>query len=460
MFSANTYKERRQRLRTQVSSGLILLLGNDESPMNYRDNPYPFRQDSSFLYFFGLSYPGLVGVIDVEEGRDIILGRELTVEDIVWMGKQPSLEEKCARAGVKETLPLTDIKNLLAAARLRKRPIHFLPPYRCEHILKLSDWLEMTPEQVEKSASFELIMAVVDQRNKKTPEEIEEIEKAVDISADMHLTAMRMVRPGITEAEVAAAVHQVALAAGGQLSFPIIATVNGQILHNHSHDNILQSGQMFLLDAGAETAMGYAGDLSSTIPVDKHFTSRQKEIYQICLEAHEAAIAALQPGVPFKNIHLLACRVIAQGLKDMGFMKGDVEEAVAAGAHALFFPCGTGHMMGLDVHDMENLGEKYVGYGGKEKSTQFGLKSLRLARELEPGFVITIEPGIYFIPELIDMWKAEAKFTQFINYDKVETYKDFGGLRNEEDFLITEDGYRLLGKPIPKTIEEVEAMKA
>jgi len=460
MFSANTYKERRQRLRTQVSSGLILLLGNDESPMNYRDNPYPFRQDSSFLYFFGLSYPGLVGVIDVEEGRDIILGRELTVEDIVWMGKQPSLEEKCARAGVKETLPLTDIKNLLAAARLRKRPIHFLPPYRCEHILKLSDWLEMTPEQVEKSASVELIMAVVDQRNKKTPEEIEEIEKAVDISADMHLTAMRMVRPGITEAEIAAAVHQVALAAGGQLSFPIIATVNGQILHNHSHDNILQSGQMFLLDAGAETAMGYAGDLSSTIPVDKHFTSRQKEIYQICLEAHEAAIAALQPGVPFKNIHLLACRVIAQGLKDMGFMKGDVEEAVAAGAHALFFPCGTGHMMGLDVHDMENLGEKYVGYGGKEKSTQFGLKSLRLARELEPGFVITIEPGIYFIPELIDMWKAEAKFTQFINYDKVETYKDFGGLRNEEDFLITEDGYRLLGKPIPKTIEEVEAMKA
>ena len=460
MFSANTYKERRHRLRTQVSSGLILLLGNDESPMNYRDNPYPFRQDSSFLYFFGLSYPGLVGVIDVEEGRDIILGRELTVEDIVWMGKQPSLEEKCARAGVKGTLPLTDIKNLLAAARLRKRPIHFLPPYRCEHILKLSDWLEMTPEQVEKSASFELIMAVVDQRNKKTPEEIEEIEKAVDISADMHLTAMRMVRPGITEAEIAAAVHQVALAAGGQLSFPIIATVNGQILHNHSHDNILQSGQMFLLDAGAETAMGYAGDLSSTIPVDKHFTSRQKEIYQICLEAHEAAIAALQPGVPFKNIHLLACRVIAQGLKDMGFMKGDVEEAVAAGAHALFFPCGTGHMMGLDVHDMENLGEKYVGYGGKEKSTQFGLKSLRLARELEPGFVITIEPGIYFIPELIDMWKAEAKFTQFINYDKVETYKDFGGLRNEEDFLITEDGYRLLGKPIPKTIEEVEAMKA
>jgi len=460
MFSAKIYKERRQRLRTQVSSGLILLLGNDESPMNYLDNPYPFRQDSSFLYFFGLSYPGLVGVIDVEEGRDIILGTDLTVEDIVWMGKQPSLEEKCARAGVKETLSMAEIKNLLTEARLKERPIHFLPSYRCEHIQKLSDWLGMPQEKVENSASIELIMAVVDQRKNKSPEETEEIEKAVDISADMHLKAMKMARPGITEAEIAAAVHQVALAAGGQISFPIIATVNGQILHNHNHDNVLKSGQMFLLDAGGETAMGYAGDLSSTMPVDKHFTKRQKEIYQICLNAHEAAIAALKPGIPFKDIHLLACRVIAQGLKDLGFMKGDVEEAVAAGAHALFFPCGTGHMMGLDVHDMENLGEMYVGYCGKEKSTQFGLKSLRLARKLEPGFVITIEPGIYFIPELIDMWKAEGKFTQFIDYDKVEAYKDFGGLRNEEDFLITEDGYRLLGKPIPKTIEDVEAMKA
>jgi len=269
--------ERRKRLRDQISSGLILFLGNDESPMNYLDNPFPFRQDSSFLYFFGLSYPGLAGVIDVEEGREIILGTELTVEDIVWMGTQPSLAEKCARAGVEETLPIAEIKSLLTAARLKKRPIHFLPPYRCEHIMKLSDWLEMPPEQVEKSASIELIMAVVDQRNKKTPEEIEEIEKAVNISADMHLTAMKIAKPGVTEAQIAAAVHEVALAAGGQISFPIIATVNGQILHNHHHDNVLQSGQMFLLDAGAETAMGYAGDLSSTIPVNKHFTQRQKE---------------------------------------------------------------------------------------------------------------------------------------------------------------------------------------
>lgn len=458
MFNAKTYMERRERLRNQVSSGLILFLGNDESPMNYLDNPFPFRQDSSFLYFFGLSYPGLAGVIDIDEGRDIILGTDLTVEDIVWMGTQPSLAQKCAKAGVKETMPLDELKNILTAAREKNRTLHFLPPYRPEHFLRLSDLLGISPEMAADSASVELIMAVVEQRKNKTPEEIDEIDRAVAISADMHLTAMKMARPGITEAQIAAAVHEVALAAGGQIAFPIIATVNGQILHNHYHGNVLESGQMFLLDAGAETAMGYAGDLSSTMPVDKQFSDRQKEIYQICLDAHEAAISALKPEVPFRDVHLKTCRTLTSGLKSMGFMKGDIEEAVAAGAHALFFPCGTGHMMGLDVHDMENLGEKYVGYDGEEKSTQFGLKSLRLARKLEPGFVLTIEPGIYFIPELIDMWKAEGKFTQFISYDKVETYKDFGGLRNEEDFVITEDGCRLLGKPIPKTIEDVEAM--
>jgi Xaa-Pro aminopeptidase len=450
--------ERRERLRNQVSSGLILFLGNDESPMNYVDNPFPFRQDSSFLYFFGLSYPGLAGVIDIDEGRDIILGTDLIVEDIVWMGTQPSLAEKCKKAGVEETFPLAELKNILAAASQKKRRIHFLPPYRSEHTLKLLDLLGISPDMAADSASKELIMAVVEQRKNKTPEEIDEIDRAVAISADMHLMAMKMAMPGITEAQIAAAVHEVALAAGGQIAFPIIATVNGQILHNHYHGNVLQSGQMFLLDAGAETAMGYAGDLSSTVPVDKHFTDRQKEIYKICLDAHEAAISALKPGVPFRDVHLLACRTLIDGLKNMGFMRGDTEEAVVAGAHALFFPCGTGHMMGLDVHDMESLGEKYVGYDGEEKSTQFGLKSLRLARKLEPGFVLTIEPGIYFIPELIDMWKAEGKFTQFINYDKVETYKDFGGLRNEEDFVITEDGCRLLGKSIPKTIEDVEAI--
>lgn len=458
MFSAKTYKDRRNRLKNQVSSGILLFFGNDESPMNYADNPFHFRQDSTFLYFFGLKYAGLAAVIDIDEGREIIFGNDLTVEDIVWMGTQPTLNEKSRTVGVEETADIADFEEFVARARQKNRKIHFLPPYRPEHDLKIFHLLGIHPSKAGDQTSVEFIQAVVEQRNIKSDEEITEIEKAVNVSADMHITAIKMAGPGKTEAEIAGAVEEIAIASGGNISFPVIATIHGETLHNHFHGNVLKNGDMFLLDAGAETSMGYAGDLSSTIPVDKHFTERQKDIYQIALNAHVEAAAALKPGVKFKEIHLLACRTIAAGMKDMGFMKGDVEEAVSQGAHALFFPCGTGHMMGMDVHDMENLGEQYVGYGGKEKSTQFGLKSLRLARELKPGFVLTIEPGIYFIPELIDMWRSQGKFTQFINYEKVETYKDFGGLRNEEDFLITEEGYKLLGKPVPKTIEEVEAI--
>jgi Xaa-Pro aminopeptidase len=416
MFEAFTYIGRRKRLYNQIDSGLLLFLGNDESPMNYADNPFHYRQDSTFLYFFGLSYAGLAAVVDIDEGRDIVFGDDLTVEDIVWMGTQPTLAERCRKVGVTEVRPLMALKDYLDDTRKKKRKIHFLPPYRAEHEISLLQLLAIPP--------------------------------------------MKMVRPGLMESQIAAAVHEVALAAGGNLAFPIIATVHGETLHNHYHGNKLQNGQMFLLDAGAETALGYGGDLSSTMPVDDHFTERQREIYDVSLKSHDAAVAMLAPGTPFKDVHLTACRAIAAGLKELGFMKGDVDEAVAAGAHALFFPCGTGHMMGLDIHDMENLGEKHVGYGGQEKSTQFGLKSLRLARPLEPGFVLTVEPGIYFIPELIDMWKGEGRHAEFINYDKVESYKDFGGLRNEECYVITEDGFRLLGKPIPKRWQDVEAMKS
>jgi len=459
MFETKTYLDRRDRLKKSVESGVLLFLGNDESPMNYADNPFHFRQDSTFLYFFGLNYAGLAAVVDIDEDREIIFGNDITVEDIVWMGTQPTLKEKSQKVGVTETAPLDKLDDYLKQAKQKNRKIHFLPPYRPEHVLKLFALLEIHPEESDKSSSVEFIRAVVNQRNVKSEEEITEIEKAVNVSADMHIEAMKMAKPGKTEAEIAGAVEEIALASGGHISFPVIATIHGETLHNHFHGNILKSGDLFLLDAGAETGLGYSGDLSSTFPVDKKFTERQKEIYQIALDAHVAAVSALKPGIKFKDIHLLSCRTIAAGMKEMGFMKGDVDEAVAQGAHALFFPCGTGHMMGLDVHDMENLGEVYVGYAGKEKSTQFGLKSLRLARELEPGFVLTIEPGIYFIPELIDMWKEQNKLSQFINYDKVEAYRNFGGLRNEEDFLITNDGFRLLGKPVPKTIDEVEELR-
>jgi Xaa-Pro aminopeptidase len=458
MFDRSIYIARRNRLKQQVRSGLVLLLGNEESPMNYADNGYHFRQDSSFLYFFGLDFAGLTGVIDLDEGTDAVYGNDLTVEDFIWMGPQPTIRERALNVGIEKTGSVAALENALKAARTAGRKVHFLPPYRPENKIKLMTWLGVSPDKAGTEASFELIKAVVDQRSFKDQEEVKEIDTAVGISVDMHVAAMRMAQPGITEAEIAAEVHRIALAAGGDIAFPIIATVHGETLHNHYHGNRLKSGDMFLLDAGTESALHYASDLSSTIPVDPKFTPRQRDIYQIALAAHEAAAGALRPGVKQLDVHLLACRTIAGGLKELGLMKGDADEAVRQGAHALFFPCGVGHMMGLDVHDMEDLGEIYVGYEGKPKSTQFGLKSLRLARELRPGFVLTIEPGIYFIPELINQWEAAKKFAEFLNYDRIEAYKDFGGIRNEENFLITADGKRLLGKPKPKTLEEVESI--
>lgn len=457
MFPKEVYIQRREKLRKSVGKGLILLLGNDESPMNYYDNGYHFRQDSSFLYFFGLNLPFLAAILDCDSGDDKIFGNDLTVEDFVWMGPQPTIANQSLQVGVSQTGDLSSLKVLLKEANVKGRKIHFLPPYRSENKIKLFEWLGIHPDESKKKASPELILGVVNQRNYKSAGEILEIRKACDVSVDMHTLSMRMAKPGVSEAKIAAAIHEVALAAGGQIAFPIIATINGQTLHNHYHGNILKDGDLFLVDAGAETSMGYAGDLSSTIPVSGKFTSRQKDIYSICLDSHNTSISMLKPGIPFKDVYFESAKVIIRGLKDLGLMKGNVDDAAAQGAHALFFPCGLGHMMGLDVHDMEDLGEVYVGYDGEPKSTQFGLKSLRLGRKLEPGFVLTIEPGIYFIPELIDQWRAKNHNADYINYDKVEQYKTFGGLRNEENFLITGDGCELLGKPKPKSITDVEA---
>lgn len=454
MFSKDTYIARRAKLKQTIGSGLLLFLGNDESGMNYADNTYHFRQDSTFLYFFGLPYAGLSAIIDIDNDREIIFGDELTIDAIVWMGIQPTLKEKSEAAGIKEVRPFKEIEAYLKNAQQKGQQIHYLPTYRAEHQLKLFAWLGVMPGSEQPSVPF--ILGVVNQRNYKSAEEIAEIEKACVVTADMHLAAMRTVRPGIRESDVAAVVAETAYKHNYELSFPTIATVNGQTLHNHDHSHLIKPGDMLLLDAGAETEMGYAGDMSSTIPADKKFSQRQRDVYDIQVAAHEAAVAALRPGIKFVDVYEKSCAVIMEGMKSLGFAKGDPMEAVKAGAHAMFMPCGLGHMMGLDVHDMENLGEVYVGYNGQPKSTQFGRKSLRLGRELEPGFVLTIEPGIYFIPELIDLWRSEHKFTEFLNYDKLETYKDFSGIRNEEDYLITEDGARLLGKKIPLHAEDVE----
>ncbi len=460
MFSKEIYRRRREELQGRIEGGLLLFLGNSESPMNYADNCFPFRQDSSFLYYFGLNQPDLAAVIDVDEGRTAIFGDELTIDHVVWMGDLPTISERAEMVAVSDTQPRAALAEVVNAAVHAGRPVRFLPPYRADNSLLLHDLLGVAPREAADRASLDLIRAVVDQRSIKSDEEIAELERAVDTSVEMHTAAIRMARPGMLESEIAAEVERVAVAAGGRISFPVIATIHGETLHNHYHGNTLSEGDLFLLDAGAETAMGYAGDLSSTFPVSQTFSERQRTIYELQLAAYQAAVAMLAPDVPNREVHFAAARVIAEGMKDLGLMKGDIDEALAAGAHAMFFPCGVGHMMGLDVHDMEDLGEVHVGYGGEAKSSQFGLKSLRLARELEPGFVITIEPGIYFVPQLMDLWRSQSRCADFLDFDALDRWRNFGGVRNEENYLITSDGARRLGKAKPLTIEEVEALRS
>ncbi len=457
MFDKKIYQERRRKLREKVGKGVILFIGNDECGMNYEDNTYPYRQDSSFLYFFGQPYAGLNAVIDIDNDREIIFGDELSIDHIVWMGNQPTIHEKAELAGISDTRPAADLKGYLNKAKASGQQIHYLPPYRDAH--RIRRWELLAGKPGEDQPSVDLIKAVVDLRNHKQPEEIEEIEKACRVTADMHIEATKVLRVGMRECEVSAALEAVAQANGCALSFPTIATVNGQTLHNHYHGNLVKEGDMLLVDAGAETPEGYAGDMSSTICAGKKFTDRQRLIYDLQVASHLAAVSDLRPGKPFVEVYEHAAEVICDGLKGLGIMKGDPKEAVKAGAHAMFFPCGLGHMMGMDVHDMENLGEVWVGYDGKPKSTQFGRKSLRLARPLEEGFVLTIEPGVYFIPELIDYWGSEKRFADFIDYNELNKWRDFGGIRNEEDYLITADGARLLGKKIPLKAEEVEALR-
>ena len=457
MFAKETYVQRRAQLKKNMGSGVLLFLGNDEQGLHYEDNTFRYRQDSTFLYYFGLSFAGLSAIIDIDEDKEIIFGDELTIDHIVWMGTQPTLKEKSERVGINETRPYGEVEEYLHKAIQNGRTVHYLPPYRAEHKLKLMDWLGIPPARQEGSIPF--IRAIVAQRSYKSAEEIVEIEKACDVTADMHTTAMKVIRPGMYEYEVVAEMNRIAEMNNCQLSFATIATINGQTLHNHYHGNKVKSGDLFLIDAGAEIELGYAGDMSSTVPADKTFTPKQRAVYEIQNAMHLAAVNALRPGIPYMDVYELTARTLVDGMKGLGLMKGNTEDAVREGAHALFYPHGLGHMMGLDVHDMENLGEVWVGYDGQPKSTQFGRKSQRLARPLEPGFVLTVEPGVYFIPELMDKWQGEKKFMDFVNYDKLQEYRDFGGIRNEEDYLITADGARRLGKKIPLTPEEVEALR-
>ncbi|MDA3942160.1 MAG: aminopeptidase P family protein [Bacteroidetes bacterium] len=461
MFPKEVYAERRQKLKNELNSGIALFMANHEAAFNYPANTYHYRQDSHFSYFFGLNHPGFAGIIDFESGKEILFGDDVEIDDIIWMGPQPSVKDQAEQVGISETNAFAKLESYIKKAREAGRSIHYLPPYRGAMMIAIGRLLNLPAHEVKSNASLSLIKAVVKLKEIKSAVEIAEIEKAVDIAWLMHTTAMKMAKPGIIEQEIAGTIEGIALAHGGPVSFPVILSVDGQTLHNHSHHNRLEAGRMLVVDAGTETQTLYSSDITRTIPVGGKFSSRQKEIYEIVLKANMDSIAAIRPGVEYREMHLIAARTIAEGLKNLGLMKGDVNDAVAAGAHALFFPHGLGHMMGMDVHDLEGLGENHVGYDEETKrSSQFGTAYLRLGKKLKPGFVLTDEPGIYFIPALIDKFRTEGLFKDFVNYDKVEQYKDFGGIRIEDDILVTEDGYRILGKPIPKTVDEVEETAA
>lgn len=458
MFTANVYKERRDALRRQMGDGIILLLGNAEASSNYPANTYHFRQDSSFLYFFGINHPGFAGVIDIESGEEFLFGDDFTMDDIIWMGPQPSVATQAFEVGIEKSAPLAQLKAVVENAMHQGRKVHFIPPYRYANKVWLEELTGIRVAELAAHVSVELIKAIVALRSVKSALEIEEIERACDIGYEMHTTAMRMCKPGVKEQLIAGTIEGIALAHGAGVSFPSILSMNGETLHNHYHGNLLQEGRMMLTDAGAETNMNYCSDFTRTVPVGGRFSQQQKEVYNIVVAAHDCAIDHARPGHTWKEVHLEVCRTLTRGLKDLGLMKGDVDEAVAAGAHALFMPHGLGHMMGLDVHDMEDLGQIYVGYDDEIRpSDQFGLASLRMGRRLQEGFVITDEPGIYFIPALIDQWRAEGMHTDFLCYDAIEKYKNFGGIRLEDDVLITATGSRFLGqKRIPLYVDEIE----
>ena len=462
LFDSKTYIERRRILREKVGSGLILFFGNNNAPCNYPANGYTFRQDSSFLYYFGQEREGLVGIIDADSGQEWLLGDDIDIEDIIWTGFVPSVHDLAAQSGVGSSAPLAQLPIMLSKARGRGQKIHFLPPYRHDHMIQIADLMDMHPLQTRAAASVDLIKAVVSMRSIKSDAEVAEIERAMAIGYKMHTAAMKACRPGVTEKSIGGLMEGIAMAEGAKVSFNSIVSMHGEIFHGDPSLKPLEAGRLLLVDAGAETVNSYCSDNTRTMPVSGRFTAKQREIYSIVEACHDLTIEKARPGLKWMDMHLDVCRLMTDRLKDIGLMKGDTEEAVQAGAHAMFLQHGLGHMMGMDVHDMEGLGQIYVGFDDEVRpSDQFGTDCLRCGRRLQPGFVMTDEPGIYFIPALIDKWKAEKMHTEFINYDKLEEYRDFGGIRIEDDILITEDGCRVLGKDmIPYMPDDVEAFMA
>ena len=460
MFSAKTYAARRNMLRTKIGSGIVLFPGNPLSPNNYPNNAYYFRQDSSFLYYFGLNVPSLAGLIDADTGEEALYGDDFTVEDIIWTGPQPTLRELGAKVGIAATYPLSELEKRLRKAISLGRKIHFLPPYRGETKLWLSSLLGIKPALLHDYKSVDLMFAVAEMREKKSAEEIEEMERAFQIGYKMHTLAMKMCRPGVVEREIAGAIEGIAKSYGSGVSFPSIVSQHGETLHNLNADGVLEEGRLLLCDAGGETVDNYCSDHTRTYPVSGKFTQKQKDVYNIVLAAHDHVANIVKPHMMYSEIHNAAYTTLAEGLAGIGLIKGSAADAVAAGAMTMFMPHGLGHGLGMDVHDCEAMGERSFDFSSiAQRAAKSATCIYRAAWRLEPGTVMTDEPGLYFIPALIDKCRAEGLYRGIVNYEALDDYRDFGGIRIEDDILVTETGSRILGdRKIPITVEELEAV--
>ena len=473
MFESSVYARRRRVLleRMAGAKGIAIFVGNVDAAMNYRGNDYKFRQDSSFMYYWGVDEPWFAAVLDLESGDECLYGNDVDIDDIIWMGPQPSVASKGAAIGCAKTAPLAEFDKLVAEAVAKGRDVHFLPPARYYNQMKISQLTGISSDAVRKvapvaagGASEELVKAVVSMRLIKEACEIEEIDKACEIGYWMHTEARRGCKPGVLEQEIVGRMEGITLSKGWGVSFTTILSQNGETLHNHSHHQIITPGRLLVVDAGAESNAHYASDFTRTYPCSGKFTTKQREIYDIVEQANEVAFSLTKPGTSYWEVHLATLRYMLEQLKALDFVRGDVEEMLMCGISGLFMPHGLGHTMGMDVHDMEDLGENYVGYGDERKRNPLlGLGNLRMARDLKPGHVVTDEPGIYFIPALIEQWKREGTDKGFVNYAKLEEYYDFGGIRLEDDVLVTEDGARRLGPhrlPIKSTdIEDIMAQE-
>lgn len=459
MFSSEIYRARRAAL-TGAMKGLCLFPANPPSPMNYAHNTLPYAQDGCFAYYFGIPEPDLVGVVDCDSGESFLFGDDPTLDALIWLGSSTPMREWAERSAVDFARPRAGLQTWLAGHR-RGRDIHFTPPYRGTLTIEIAEWLELPARAVANRASIPLIRAIIAQREIKGPEEIAEMEAALLVTAEMHATAMRLARPGTMEHAVSGAVEGVVRSADLNLAYPVILSAQGEVLHNSRHDRELKAGDLIVHDSGCASRLGYATDITRTLPVGGRFAACQRVCYDLVLKSQLAAIAACRPGTPYLTVHKLAARVLAEGMMSEGVFRGDPDEIVESGAYALVFQTGVGHQIGLDVHDMEALGENYVGYDETvTRSELFGLRNLRMAKPLCPGMVVTVEPGLYFIPALIDRWESEGRYSDLIDYARARKFIPVHGIRIEDDVLITDIGHRVLGPGIPKTADEMEAALA